>query len=365
MTQRTMRAVVVSGPGDYRVETVPMPDVPADGLLLKVLACGLCGSDLRTLRSGHHRVTFPFTIGHEICARVEATGSGYRGEWQKGDVVAIAPLVFCGSCDFCREGRRELCEQYREIGQHWQGGLAQYLPLTREVLDKGIILKVPRGMDPVVAAVAEPVSSCVHAQEKGRIGAKDVVVIIGSGPIGCIHAALARSAGVQQVIVADVNNQRLQMAHPFGVDVCIDTSVLSLEDEIRRITGGRGADVVITANPVAGTQVQAVEIARKGGRVLLFGGVPPRDERPGINTNLIHYNALEVIGTTIFNPGHFQKAMDLLAAGAVPIEHFITHRYPLEDFVTGARDALDGKTIKTVFEPWPRGNESQSQEEQA
>lgn len=345
-----MRAVLVRAPMDFAVVELERPVCPTDGLLLRVLACGLCGSDVRTLRAGHHRVTLPWVIGHEVSAVVVETGSSYRGGFAAGSRLSVAPLVYCGSCDRCVEGRFELCDGYREIGQHWPGGLAEYLALPGDAVSRGTVRALPDGLDPVVATVAEPLSSCIHAQETGGVGLGDTVAILGSGPIGCLHAMLARAKGAASVIIADINGERLAMCERFRPDHLVDGSAVDLVAEIRRLTGGRGADVVVTANPVPASQVQAVQMARKGGRILLFGGLPPEESCPGIDTNLVHYNALRVVGTTIFAPRHHAQAMALLAGGRIDAAGLITHRLPLERFADGAAAALAGRALKVVFE---------------
>lgn len=345
-----MRAVLVRAPMDFGVVDLEPPTCPTDGLLLRVLACGLCGSDLRTLRAGHHRVTLPWVIGHEVSAIVVETGSSYRGRFAVASRLSVAPLVYCGTCDRCVEGRFELCDGYREIGQHWPGGLAEYLALPGDALAHGTVRALPADLDPVVATVAEPLSSCIHAQETGGVGLGDTVAILGSGPIGCLHAMLARARGAASVIIADISPERLAMCERFGPDHLVDASTVDLVAEIRRLSGGRGADVVVTANPVPASQVQAVEMARKGGRVLLFGGLPPEMSRPGIDTNLVHYNALRVMGTTIFAPRHHAQALALLAGGRIDAAGLITHRLPLERFADGAAAALAGRALKVVFE---------------
>ena len=345
-----MRAVVVRAPLQYAVEDVPTPEVPAGGLLLRVLACALCGSDLRTLRDGHRKVTLPWTLGHELCGTVVATGDGYTGEWRTGEILAVGPVVYCGACDFCREARFELCEGYREIAQAWQGGLAEYIAIPAEAVLRGVIGRVPDGLDPARAAVTEPVSSCLNAQEQGAVGLGDVVVVIGSGPIGCIHTSLAHLRGARQVIVADIAAERLAQVEHFGPDWVVDASKVDLVQEVRRLTGGRGADVVITANPSPDAQVQAVEMARKGGRILLFGGLPADRARPGVDMNLVHYGGLHLIGTTIFAPRHHRQAVELAASGRIPLELLIT-RFPLDDFAHGAARALAGTVMKAVFLP--------------
>jgi L-iditol 2-dehydrogenase len=141
------------------------------------------------------------------------------------------------------------------------------------------------------------------------------------------------------------------MAAAFAPDEVINPEKIDLVAEVKRLTSGKGADVVVTANPVPKTQVQAVDMAKKGGRILLFGGLPPEESRPGVNMNLIHYNALTVMGTTIFAPRHHDLALRMLASGRIDGRKLITHRFPLDEFVTGARLALDGKVLKAVFLP--------------
>lgn len=349
--ENKMKAVVVRAPMDFSVEKVPVPKTPSKGLLLKVLACGLCGSDLRTLRVGHRKVTFPWTIGHEICGEVVEKGSDYTGSLVKGDVLAVGPLAYCGVCEFCQDGEYELCENQKEIGQHWQGGFAQYMALPPEVLHLGNIQKVPEGTDPELAAIAEPVSSCVNAQEKANIKLGETVVIIGTGPIGCIHISLARARGAGKIYVVDISDDRLKLAEAFEPDALINGAKSNPVEEVMKLTGGSGAHVVIAAAPAPQAAVQAVEMARKGGRVIQFGGMPKGNSKPGIDMNIVHYRGLHIIGTTTFAPRHNRLALQLLIKGVIPKEKLVSHTFPLEDFVEGANLALEGKVLKGVFIP--------------
>lgn len=345
---KQMQAVVVRAPNQYGLERVDIPETPTAGMLVKVGACALCGSDLRTLRNGHRKVKFPWIIGHEIYGTVVDLGKNFEGVWALGDQLVVGPLVYCGRCDFCLDGRFELCNQYREIAQAWQGGFAEYIPIPYEAVRLGTINRAPAGIDPAYAAAVEPTSSCVHAMEKGNVGLGDTVVVIGAGPIGCIHSTLARLCGARKVFIADISAERLKLAEAFSPDQTINASNIDLVNEVLRLTDGKGADVVITANPVPTTQVQAVEMARKGGRILIFGGLPVDQSRPSIDMNLVHYNALHLIGTTIYAPRHQRMALELIVDGKIPVEKFIT-RYQLSQFMEGAKQALDGKIIKAVF----------------
>jgi L-iditol 2-dehydrogenase len=345
-----MKAVMVHSPGEFGIGYVPVPDTPERGMLLKVMACGLCGSDLRTLRSGHHRVNLPWIIGHEISGEVVDLGSKYDGPWKETDMLAVGPLAYCGKCDFCLDGTYELCEGYLEIAQEWPGGFAEYVAIPEECVRLGTIQRVPDGLNPSLASVSEPISSCVYAQEKGQVGLGDVVVIIGTGPIGCIHIMVAHARGAETVIVADILDGRLELAKAFGPDEVINAAETDLVDEVRNLTSGKGADVIVTATPAAVSQVQAVEMARKGGRVLLFGGLPKDQSKPGVDMNIVHYNALHLIGTTIFAPRHQRIAIQLLASGRLRAEKLVTE-LPLTDFRKGVAMAMEGKALKVVFVP--------------
>jgi L-iditol 2-dehydrogenase len=349
--RKTMKALVVEAPGNYAIQTVPVPEVPAGGMRIRVLACALCGSDLRTLRSGHRRVTLPWIIGHEVCGVVEDVGSSYQGPWKVGETLAVGPVIYCGKCEFCLTGRYELCIDYREIAQAWPGGFAEYMAVPEESVRLGTIQRVPAGVDPAHAAITEPIASCVHAHIKGQTGMGDTVMIIGSGPVGCIHAVLARIRGAEKIIIADISDERLKLAQAFAPDEVLNAAKIDLVSEVRRLTGGYGPDAVICATPAPAAVVQAVEMCKKGGRVLLFAGLPKDDSKPGVDMNTVHYNGLYLIGTTTFAPRHQMLAMRLVASGRMPVEKIISHRFPLADFVEGATMALEGRVLKAVFLP--------------
>jgi L-iditol 2-dehydrogenase len=351
MMRDTMKAVVVRAPMQFDVEDVPVPDIPEGGFMLRVDACGLCGSDLRTLRSGHRKVTFPWIIGHELAGRVVEVGPRYEGKWQKGDLVSVGPPAYCGVCDFCLNGEYELCEDYREIAQAWPGGFADYVSIPAACVRLGVIEQIPHGLDPAFAAICEPIASCINAQDKSQVGLGDTVAIIGTGPVGCMHTSLARARGADKIFIADIADERLKLAEAFEPDATINVSQTDLVQEVRRLTNGKGADVIVTATPAPIAQVQAVEMARKGGRILLFGGLPKDSSKPGVDMNIVHYNALHLIGATIFAPKHYRLALKLVASGRIPADKLITHRFPLSDFKQGASLALEGKVLKAVFSP--------------
>ena len=346
-----MKAIVVRDVNDYIYTDVEKPACPVGGLLIGVKACGLCGSDLRTLSSGHRNITFPWTIGHEVCGIVEETGADYKGTYNEGDVLAVAPNVYCGECEYCRAGRFDLCMNLRELAQHWPGGFAEYMAIPAEALQHGCIAKISADDDMAAAAISEPPSSCINAQEKLGIGLRDTVLIIGSGPVGCIHVSVARAHGAYRIIIADISEDRLERCKQFGDVLTINSAKEDTVKRARELTDGAGPDVVITANPVGVTQVQAVEAAKKGGRIAFFGGLPSGKSTPLIDTNLIHYKGLTVIGTTNFAPQHHMISLEMLRDGRIRADKLISHRLPLLQFDEGVQLARSGKALKVVFLP--------------
>lgn len=347
---KLMKAILLRGPGDYIYTDVENPVCDDRGILIKVKACGLCGSDLRTLKGGHKNVKLPAIIGHEVAGEIIEVGKDYSGIWKVGDDIAVAPVVYCGVCEFCISGRHQYCENIRELAQHWSGGFAEYMAIPPESLACGTLQPVPEGLSYAYVAVAEPPSSCLHAQERLRVGIEDTVVIIGAGPIGCLHICIAKAKGAKKIIVADVNQNRLDLAKIFGPDYLINSSEIDLVEEVKKLTGGMGAEVTITANPIGATQVQAVELAKKAGRIALFGGLPHDSSKPGIDTNIVHYRGLELIGTTSFAPRHHKMVIDLMLSERIPMDKIVTHKLPLSKFDEGVKFAIEGKALKVVFE---------------
>jgi len=346
----TMNAVLIRAPMNFGVVQIPVPEIPIGGMLLKVNACGLCGSDTRTLRSGHHRITLPWVIGHEISGVVIGKGPNSKAAWEIGTPLAIAPIVYCGTCDFCQKGLLELCENYREIGQAWPGGMAEYIAIPEEAIQLGVIQPIPAGLDLAQAAISEPISACLHAIELSAIQKGQTVVIFGAGMVGCTLLQLAHLNKAGKTIIIDVHNVRLGVAKTFDPDYSLNPISCDVVKEIMQITSGKGADLVFTATAAPIVQVQAVEIARRGGRVLIFAGLPVEQAKQNIDMNKVHYKGLHIIGTTIYAPRHQKIALELIASGKLNVEKMIT-RFPLKEFERGASLAMHGKIIKAVFIP--------------
>jgi L-iditol 2-dehydrogenase len=198
--------------------------------------------------------------------------------------------------------------------------------------------------------MAEPASSVLAAQENAGVSTGDTVLIIGDGPIGCLHVEVARARGAAKVIVAGLT--RLALLPQFSPDVTINAATHDTVRETLAATDGLGADVAICANPVAATQQQAVEAVRKRGTVVLFGGVPKDKPMTSLNSNLIHYNELRIMGSFSYPAACHRQALELVAQGRISARKHIGREVPLSGLVEGIKAAERGEVLKVVVRPW-------------
>lgn len=352
-----MKAAFLVGRETYEVRNAPEPVPPEDGLVLAVEACGVCGSDLRRWREGPPEGAgslegLPGIIaGHEIGGTVVSVGRAVR-DYAVGDRLAIAPDIHCGTCWYCRRGLYNLCDELRFLGitPGYPGGFAERMVLTREVLDLGVVHPIPEGLSSLHAALAEPMSSVLACHEKAGTNVADTVAIMGAGPIGCLHAVIAKLRGAR-VIISQRSETRLVLARSFAPDVALGLTGESFVRRVRELTGGRGADLVVVANGVASAMVDAVQAVRKGGRVVLFGGLPKADPRVTIDANRIHYGDIELVGAFSYHPTMHALALDLLQRGVIPADELITHVFPLDRIAEAFEAADSGAGLKVVITP--------------
>lgn len=329
----------------------PGLEPPEDGLILEVKACGVCGSDLRRWREGLPVGVDRITPGHEIAGVVRAVGSHVAG-FREGDRLAVAPDIHCGHCYYCRRGKFNLCDSLRHLGitPGFGGGFAQEMTLPGEALTNGIVHPIPAGLGFPLAALAEPLSSVLACHEKTNTQLDDVVVVIGGGPIGCLLAAVAQARGAIVYVVLR-SARRIEFVRQFNPDAIIDASQVDPVEQVRELTKGLGADVAICANPAASTQAQAVQMVRKGGKVVFFGGLPRSQPMTTLDGNRVHYGEIEVMGAFSYHPTHHDQALELLARGVIPAERLITHTFLLSQIESAFHTADSGEALKVMVEP--------------
>ncbi|MFI6597673.1 zinc-dependent dehydrogenase [Nonomuraea sp. NPDC050536] len=334
-----MKVARFHAPGDIRVEDAPEPQAGPGELKIRVRNCSTCGTDAKIFKYGHHHIRPPRVMGHEIAGEVVGTG-------ERVQVIAAIP---CGACQDCVRGRMTVCPNQESMGYHYDGGFAEYMVVPAKVQAVGGVNRIPDGVGFAEASVAEPLACVLNGQQLARVGPGDDVVVMGAGPIGCLHVRLARARGAARVALVDVNADRLAMAAKLvEPDAVIDADPV---EAVLELTGGRGADVVITAAASGAAQEQALRMAARQGRISFFGGLPKDDPIISCDSNLVHYRELTIVGANGSSPAHNAEALALIASGAVPVADLITHRLPLD----GVLDAIDlvsrGAAIKVTIEP--------------
>jgi len=344
-----MRSAFLVGSKQFELRNVPEPKPGPRDLVVDIVACGVCGSDLRRWKEGP--AIEPVVSGHEISGTVSAAGAEVSA-FKIGDKIAIAPDIHCGDCYYCRHAQYNLCDSLHFLGitPGYPGGFAEKILLTDEVLTLGVVHKMPEGLSFDHAAVSEPCSSVLACHDRIHTSIDDVVVVMGAGPIGCIHTAVAHSRGAR-VIISEPSDIRRKLAESFEPELMINPFEQDLGEAVREFTRGRGADVVICANPVPATQTQAVEIAKKRGKVMLFGGLPKDSHMVSLDGNRIHYNEIEVIGSFSYHPTYHALALEALQRGLIPAEKLITAIYPLDDVAKGFDAAAGGEALKVLIKP--------------
>jgi L-iditol 2-dehydrogenase len=346
-----MKVVRFHAPGDIRFEDVAEPEAGPGEVKIRVRNCSTCGTDVKISKFGHHHIHPPRVMGHEIAGEIVALGDGVEG-WSEGDRVQVIAAIPCGKCDECKRGRMTICPNQESMGYHFEGGFAQFMVVPAKVLAVDGLNRIPEGVSFAEASVAEPLACVLNGQELARVGEGDDVVVVGSGPIGCLHVRLAKARGAARVFLVDLNRARLDMAADLvKPDLAIAGEEVDVVQAVLDATNGRGADVVITAAASGAAQEQALQMVARQGRISFFGGLPKDKPTVTIDSNLVHYRELTIVGANGSSPAHNAEALRLIATGSVPVADLITHRLPLESAIDAFGIVARGEAIKVTIEP--------------
>jgi len=343
-----MKAIRYYGQNDIRCEEIPMPVPEPGGLLVKVEACAICGTDLKMFLKGDPRVPAGQTIGHEFVGAIVQLGEGVAA-FHAGQRLTMATSISCGHCPYCRRGFTNRCDALTPISRTYPGAFASYIAIPRRAADGGNVICVPNEIGDL-AALAEPLSCVINAQSLAGIQFGDTVVVIGFGPLGALHVQAARARGATRILVVQRSAERRARARGFSVDAVIDPQEVDPVAEVLRLTGGMGADVAIACAPNPQVQQQAFAMVRKGGMVNLFAGLPRGESTIPLDTRLVHYRELSVSGGSDSTPHHVELAVRMLTAGWIS-DATITHRLPLERFAEGLSLMRESRGLKIILKP--------------
>lgn len=342
-----MKAAVHHGPGRLTVDEIPEPVFGPGDVLLQVRAASVCGTDMRIHRDGHRKIADGQSrvLGHEVAGTVVQADASTG--FHPGERVALVPNIGCGNCRECCLGLNNMCTEYDAFGITLDGGFAEYLLVPARAVARGNIVRLPSSVSFVAGALTEPFSCCYRGQRQVRVGCEDVVVIVGAGPIGICHVMLARLAGAPRIIISDLVATRLQVAASVGAHVTVGRDD-DLEAVVLAETGGRGADVVITTVSSPDVQSAAVRLLAPMGRLNVFAGLP-QGSTAQVDTNLVHYRALTVTGTTGSSYADYDAAMRLVGEGRVDLEVIASAVFPVDRIHDAIEHAASGKGMKPVI----------------
>ena len=341
----TMTAAVFHGPGDLRIQQVPLPTSGEDEVLLKVDVCGVCGTDVHILRGDFPVPNLPLIPGHEFAGTVVHVGDGVDGV-HVGDYATADINISCERCYYCQHQLRMFCPHIRQIGVHIDGAFAEYVKVPASAIHH-----VPKELSPEQAAYVEPLACAVHGQERAGIQPGSTVAIIGAGPMGLVHVALSKLKGAAQIICTELNKVRRDKAAELGADVVVDAATTDPVQAVRRLTDGRGADCVIEAVGSIGTYRQAFEMVRRGGTVVAYGAAPST-ETLDVKPFEIYSKELTIVGSYAGTYATWPDAIALIRAGRIDPTQIISRVVPLADIVNALEVAQhDHDVIKTQVRP--------------
>ena len=346
-----MKAAIVHAKGDLRLEDIPMAEVPADSIRVKVEACGICGTDLRIYRKGDYRAEYPVVAGHEIAGIVEAIAPGVE-DVREGDRVCVAPGHGCGTCRMCLSGQPNVCVRpFPSLGYKVNGGFEEYFAVPENIYRLGFVNPIPDNLSFQQASMSEIIACCLNGQRNSPVREGDVVLIFGAGPAGIIHSQLARLRGAGKVILTQRSRARLDLAAAsFPLDRTIASSEEDLEHIVMQETNGEGADVIYVCAPSAEAQELATRLVAPRGRINFFGGLPKGANTITLDANSLHYKEFFIGGASSSLPEDSREALRLLSNRSIDADKLITHAFSLDRIVEAFDMAESKQGIKVVVD---------------
>lgn len=336
-----MKAILLEN-GKPVLKDVPIPKLQPGDVLVKMKACGLCGTDIEKIY-GQYTASQPI-LGHEPAGIVvESTV-----DWLKeGDRVFAHHHVPCYECYYCKKGSQTMCPYYRKTNLD-PGGFAEYFRVPAWNVSRGGILKLPDSVSFEEASFIEPLATVIRAQRRVYIDRDDYVLVVGAGPMGLLHVQMAKVNGAGKVFVSDISDFRNEHALKIGADAALNPKNINVVEEVKRLTDGRGVDVSIIASGAPSAILTGLQAVRRGGRVLLFG-VPYKGTILNYDiSDLLNYE-ISIIPSNAAIEEDTKEALKIIYEKKIDVLKLITHKFRLEEFNEAVRIAKEGKAVKVII----------------
>ena len=345
-----MKALLLTAPSTLAIVDFPTPAIADDEVLVRIHACGICGSDFHGWDGSSGRRQAPLIMGHEASGEIVATGPRVE-KWHAGDRVTFDSTIYCGVCHFCCQGQINLCENRRVVGvspteykQH--GAFAEFVAVPSRIL-----YRLPDTLPFDQAAMIEPVSIAVHAVQRITIAATDTVVVVGSGMIGLLIVQALRWAGAKRIVAVDLAENRLTLARRLGATHTFNPSTSDVAAEVARLTEGLGADAAFEVVGLTPTVNLAIAVLKRSGSCVLVGNLSPKTQ--DFPLQAVVTKEITVTGTCS-SAGEYPLCLDLIARGVIDVKPMIETVAPLDDGAAwfeklSAKDG--GKYMKVILQP--------------
>lgn len=342
----TMKTAVFRDIGKIGLETCERPKASGNKVLVKVEACAICTWEQRVY-TGVNQVEFPFIGGHEIAGRIVEIGEDVnKTEWNIGDRVVIGVTLPCRNCYYCKTGNEQCCEHFNHSAHlegmpyHGMGGLSEYILASTDSLFHY------ENVSPEEAAMIEPVSCVVHSVETADVQLGDTVLIIGCGIMGLLHTAICAKQGAN-VIVSDVNESRTSLAIQLGAKAAINPAKESLEEQVKKFTGGLKAQVVFDTTPIPSVVQDAFRCVSNAGKIVLYSSIHPADLIP-FDPNWVHGKSIQILGTANSNSRDFVRAAQMISSGVLDLKPFVSEVFESEQIKEAFESAVQGDKFRVI-----------------
>jgi L-iditol 2-dehydrogenase len=323
-------------------------------MIAEVGCCAICGTDVKLATIGNPRCHPPRVIGHEMVGRLIHVGSEIRG-FKVGERITLATTVACGRCPYCERRLGNMCPHAKPISYDFDGAFAQRIAIPPLAVSGGNVVRVPDTVPDEAAALSEPLSCAINAQELAGIENGTTVLVLGGGPLGAVHAELAKARGASRVLVSQRSEPRLSLLRKLEDVTVVDGAREDLSAVVTQQTDGLGADVVVVAAPTRAAHEEAIAYARKGGTVCLFASLPRGESAVTYDSRAVHYGELRIVGASDSRPEHVAAAVKLLSQNAIDWKALVTHRVLLDDLHDGLALMQSKRSLKVIVYPTRTG----------